>query len=116
MKLRFSFLIALCLAVSMILSIWLQPVGASSSLVNSRINQLEFQVRSLQTQINQLQGQASRPSSVGAPVRSDSGSGIGSNIGTVPGDLSLDEQFDNLATLVIEINQRVAALEASQTR
>ena len=95
--------IAACLLFALFLSIWLRPVQASSSLTDSRINQLEFQVRSLQTQINQLQGQAPRQSSSGAPIRSD--------IGPAPNELSLDEQFDNLATLVIEINQRVIKLE-----
>lgn len=84
---------------------WHTPSGASS-LIDSRINQLEFQVRSVQTQLNQLQNQLPNP---GGSSVSQSPSPI--HRGSVPDELSLDEQFDNLATLVIEINQRVKVLE-----
>lgn len=89
------------------MSFWLRPASADSSLSESRINQLEFKVRSLQTQLSQLQGQSP-----------NLGSGLGSGSATSRPDIaspinepSLDEQFDNLATLVIEINQRVIRLE-----
>ena len=83
---------------------WHMPSGASS-LIDSRINQLEFQVRSVQTQLNQLQNQLPNP---GPSV---SNSPRPAHRGPAPDELSLDEQFDNLATLVIEINQRVKVLE-----
>ena len=93
-----------CLALTLLLSLFLRPVTAVS-LTDSRVTQLEYQVRSLQTQVNQLQSSGpvanssnSRPTPVEAPA--------------IPGDLSPGQQFDNLATLVIEINQRVKALEA----
>ncbi len=77
----------------------------ASSLIDSRVNQLEFQVRSLQTQVSQIQSRSPNP-------------GISSNrpapteIPAVPGDLSPAQQFDNLAILVIELKQQVNALEA----
>ncbi len=93
-----------CLALTLLLSIFFRPVDAVS-LTDSRVIQLEYQVRSLQTQLNQLQssgpatsGNYSRPAPVEAPA--------------IPGDLSPAQQFDSLATLVIELNQRVKALEA----
>ncbi len=91
-----------CLALIIILGFLLRPVTAAS-LIDSRVNQLEFQVRSLQTQISQIQSQSPRPagSSRSTPIEAPS----------IPGDLTLDEQFDNLATLVIELKQRVRALE-----
>ncbi len=88
-----------------LVSIWLRPVTASS-LTDSRVNQLEYQVRSLQTQISQLQSRLpSARSDTSSPTpRIEAAAGIY--------DPALEVQFDNLATLVIEINQRVRALEA----
>ncbi|MGB3764930.1 MAG: hypothetical protein WA947_00080 [Phormidesmis sp.] len=85
------------------MSLWLRPAVADSSLSESRINQLEFKVRSLQTQISQLQGQSPSLSSGNATSRPETALPMN--------ELSSGEQFDNLATLVIEINQRVIRLE-----
>jgi len=83
------------------------PLGAAkaSSLTDSRVRQLEAQVRSLQTQVSQIQSQ--RGSSGGAAAYQQPNS---SQPG--PYELTPEQQFDNLATLDIEINQRVAALES----
>ena len=100
---NYRFLANVCLVIALLLYFQLWPASASSSLTDSRINQLEFQVRSLQTQLNQLQAQPPSPSTRSANIRPNT---------TLPEtELSLDEQFDNLATLVIEINQRVIAIE-----
>lgn len=102
MRFNSKFLTVICLMLALILSVWLRPVS-SSSLDESRISQLEVQVRSLQTQLNQLQGQLPRIGSSSPAPRPEF---------TQPAnELSADEQFDNLATLVIEINQRVMKLE-----
>lgn len=102
MRFGSRFWVCVCLLVALLTSVWLRPVGASSALAESRINQLEFKVRSLQNQINQLQGQAPQISSGAVPSRAE----------VAPIDeLSPDEQFDNLATLVIEINLRLRELE-----
>ncbi len=95
----------ICLGLALVLSLWLRPVDASD-LVDVQLNQLEFQVRSLQTQVNQLQSAngSSSSASTSYPVLTE--------VPPAPGDLSLKDQFDNLATLVIEINQRVKAIEA----
>ena len=103
MKFSSRLFVVVCLILTLLLSIWLRPAIADSSLSESRINQLEFQVRSLQTQINQLQGQSPNLSSGSATSRPD--------VALPRNELSIDEQFDNLATLVIEINQRVIRLE-----
>ncbi|MEM9906509.1 MAG: hypothetical protein AAF921_15940 [Cyanobacteria bacterium P01_D01_bin.44] len=94
------------LALALLLSLWLRPVGASS-LLTSRVNQLEFRVRSLQSQVGRIQAQLPRPG----------GSTGGSRPAPVElppdlGDPSLDQQFDNLATLVIELRDRIEVLEA----
>lgn len=94
-----------CLALTLLLSLFLRPVTAVS-LTDSRVTQLEYQVRSLQTQVSQLQSNG--------PVANSSSNRPAASVEApaIPGDLSQGQQFDNLATLVIEINQRVKALEA----
>lgn len=94
--------VGFCLALVLFLSCWLGAVSASPTLVDPRINRLESQVRSLQSQVNRLQGQVSRPSSHTAP-----------NSSSPPSEEpSLDQQFDTLAILIIELQERVSALEA----
>ncbi len=103
MKPLFKPLPLLCLSIALLLSFLLRPVVAAS-LIDSRVNQLEFQVRSLQTQVSQIQSQSPRPAGTSSrPVQT--------NESYIPGDPTLDEQFDNLAILVIELKQRVNALE-----
>ena len=93
----------LALAVALI-GLWLSP-ARGVSLTDSRIRQLEYGLRSLQAQVNQLQSQLPRSTGDRAPAPAVSAA-------PVPGDPSLAEQFDNLATLVIELSQRVSALES----
>ncbi len=88
------------------LSSWLRPVNAS--VPDSRLIQLEFEVSALRSQINQIQNQLAR--TPGAAVESRPVRPL-SQASALPGDLPPDVQFDNLATLVIEINQRVMAIE-----
>jgi hypothetical protein len=104
MKSFFNPLICLGLAIALLLSLWLSPSKAVT-LTDSRINQLEFGLRSLQAQVNQLQSQI--PQSSGGSSRPSNPLSV-----PTPGDPTPAEQFDNLATLVIEINQRLTALEA----
>ena len=88
------------------LSSWLRPAIASGP--DPRLIQLEFEVSALQNQLRQIQNQLSRqPGTVidprpAQPIERPAG---------LPDDLPFDMQFDNLATLVIEINQRVIAIE-----
>jgi len=98
-----KFWIGLCLAIVLIAGSRLSV--QASSLTESRIRQLEAEVRSLQTQVSQLQSQRPGNSSrQRRPITSQP---------AIEG-LTLDQQFDNLANLVIEINQRVIALENQQ--
>lgn len=106
-----------CGALILILGLWLTPVSASS-LVDPRLAQLEFKVSALQNQVRQLQNQLSpgttaparRPTTTNEPPASQPPVATG-----LPDDLPLDQQFDNLATLVIELNQRVMTLENQLT-
>lgn len=104
MRLSFKPVHILVLAFALLL-IWLRPVAAST-LIDSRIRQLEYQVRSLQTQISQIPTNGPRASSSTPPNSTPQRA-----IPTVPGEPTLAQQFDNLAILAIELKQRVTALE-----
>ncbi|MGB3300046.1 MAG: hypothetical protein WBA76_17425 [Phormidesmis sp.] len=107
MQFSFKPLLLFCLALSLLVSLFLRPVlrpATAVSLTDSRVSQLEYQVRSLQAQINQLQSNA--PASGGSPRPVPA-----PEAPFIPGDPSLAQQFDNLATLAIELKQRVKALE-----
>ncbi|PSN16695.1 hypothetical protein C7271_20110 [filamentous cyanobacterium CCP5] len=81
-----------------------------SARLESRINQLEFDLRRVRAQLSQLEAQAGRATSPRAPI------------GSLPagtGDLPPETQLDNLAILAIEtkrdlqrLEQRVDALES----
>ncbi|MEO0395225.1 MAG: hypothetical protein AAF243_04455 [Cyanobacteria bacterium P01_A01_bin.137] len=92
-----------CLVVTLLAGLWLRPVEALPSLVDPRLNRLESQVRSLQSQVTRLQAQIPRATS----GRPDS-----SNTLPAPDEPSFDQQFDTLAILIIELQERVSALEA----
>ena len=92
-----------CLILVLLAGLWLKPAEAFPSLADPRLNRLESQVRSLQSQVTRLQSQI--PRTTGS--RPDS-----SNTRPAPDDPSFDQQFDTLAILIIELQQRVSALEA----
>ena len=103
MKFLTRSLIGLCLVLIVCLGFWLQSVEASSpSLLNPRINRLESQVRSLQSQVARLQSQLPRTTN-SRPAPSN----------PLPAEEpSFDQQFDTLAILIIELQDRVSTLEA----
>ncbi|MBE9078897.1 hypothetical protein IQ241_16625 [Romeria aff. gracilis LEGE 07310] len=105
MTIRFkrTALVALSL---LLVGLLLRPASASSNL-QSRVVRLEFDLRSVQSQVSQLQSQLSRRGPPGRPAPpTDSAPAP-----TLNGP-SLDEQFDNLAILVIEMRDQVRALES----
>ncbi|MEM6254658.1 MAG: hypothetical protein AAF821_17225 [Cyanobacteria bacterium P01_D01_bin.156] len=95
-------LIWFCVVLMVVVSLWFRPVEASPSLVDPRLNRLESQVRSLQSQVTRLQSQLSR---------TNNNRSAGNHIPPVPAEPSFDDQFDTLAILIIELQQRVSALE-----
>ena len=75
--------------------------------LNSRLSRLEVEVRSLRSDLRRLASQVSGVSRDPAPSRPISPPAISPDIY----EPSLEEQFDNLATLAIELKQRVVELE-----
>lgn len=98
--------LGLGVSLSLMFHLWITPVEASTSLLTSRINQLESNLRILSTQVSQLQSRIGREgrstTAVTPPLASAS----------TAGDPTLDAQFDNLAILVIELRDRIIELEA----
>lgn len=71
---------------------------------------LESRVRRLETQIMQVRSQISQISFPGVTTQRNSPGATGGDPGLLT-DPSLEEQFDNLATLAIELKQQVRQLE-----
>lgn len=98
------------LSILIIGCVWgfvLASPGRADIRLESRVNSLEYQLRLVQSELSRLfstvRSQPIQPSAAAPPVTPDpSGSGA---------YLSLDQQFDNLATLVIELKEDVRALQ-----
>ncbi|ESA39075.1 hypothetical protein N836_29415 [Leptolyngbya sp. Heron Island J] len=103
MKILFKPVLWFCVATLLLVGLWLRPVKASPALLDPRLNRLESQVRSLQSQVNRLQSQI--PRAGGRQPVTD-------NTPPAPDEPSLDQQFDTLAILIIELQERVSTLEA----
>ncbi|HEY9888278.1 MAG TPA: hypothetical protein V6D02_07735 [Candidatus Obscuribacterales bacterium] len=89
---------------------WLGLTLATAAQTNltrleSRVDRLESELSRVRSQITRLEAQGSGRSI--PPPAADSG---------LLDDLSLEEQFDNLATLAIELKQTVRQLEARVTQ
>ncbi len=103
------------LAIAVLLWLLVLPLQACSPAqaqagLDSRVSRLETELVGIQTRLNQIEASRSRQG-VSVPVLvAPSGDRRG---GSPP---SADPQFDRLATLVIELKERVTALEARLNR
>ncbi len=88
----------------------LTPEIALSQQVESRLNALELDFRNLELQINQLESQLNQ-NRRGVSPRTPATS-TPNNRGRNQPQLSREQMFDRLATLVIELKQQVNQLEA----
>lgn len=82
--------------------------GQADTRLESRVSRLEFDLRTVQAELRQLESRLSQSGSSApiprpAPNYPDAGP-------------SLEEQFDNLATLAIELKQDLRALETRVER
>ncbi len=84
----------------------------SEARIDSRLNRLESELGRLRSQIRQVESQLSIPNRP-APSLPTTTPPVAEPSLNEP---SLDEQFDNLATLAIELKQQVRQLEARVTQ
>lgn len=94
------------LLVTVLVALVPQPATAQ---VDSRVNQLEFELRQVRSQLSQIEARLSQPGQTSPPPRPAAPPSTAANP-------SLEAQFDNLATLTIEIRQQVRALETRVAR
>lgn len=98
-------MIGLILLTSCIWGFLVAAPGWANSRLESRVNSLEYELRMVQAELSRLSSTArSQPMQPAQPLPSaPPASGA---------YLSLDQQFDNLATLAIELREDLRALEA----
>ncbi|MBT9312200.1 hypothetical protein [Leptothoe kymatousa] len=93
-----------CLLLAMLFILWGSSVSASPTLIDPRINRLESEVRSLQSQVTRLQSQLPRISN--RPLQP-------TETAPIPAESLTEQEFDTLAILIIELQERVTALETN---
>lgn len=104
----------LCMALLVVIIAWggLVPDIALSQQVQSRLNALQSEFYRLESRLNRIEAQLDRP-----PQRESSGAPAAPappplSPGQNGSQLSREQMFDRLATLVIELKQQVNELEA----
>lgn len=99
-------------AIALLLSLLQSPTIAQSSGLDARVSRLESANSSLRSQISRLESQIDRVSrAAGVPV--PTAPPLASDSRTTA--LAEDPTFRRLATLVIELRDRIAALETART-
>ncbi|MGP1383954.1 MAG: hypothetical protein ACTS2F_10375 [Thainema sp.] len=99
-------MIGLILLTSCIWGFLIAAPGRANIRLESRVNSLEYELRMVQAELSRLSSTArSQPMQPTQPLPSTSPSASGAY-------LSLDQQFDNLATLAIELREDLRALES----
>lgn len=86
------------------------PVRANSSLLDSKVARLEFDLQRLSSKVNQLSSRLSAPS-LDPPKNTTR---ISQPASVQRKTTVTREEFENLATLVIELKEEVRALRAFQ--
>ena len=101
-----QWMIGLILLASCIWGFLIAAPGRANIRLESRVNSLEYELRMVQAELSRLSPTArSQPMQPTQPLPSTSPSASGAY-------LSLDQQFDNLATLAIELREDLRALES----
>lgn len=99
-------LLALCLVLGLLSH---RPAQADTRL-ESRVTRLEFDLRSLRSEVSRLQSQVGSGPGASNPTSRPTTPPTPPSTAGYLDDPSLEEQFDNLATLVIELRQDVRSL------
>ena len=100
-------------AIALVLSLLQSPTFAQSSGLDARVSRLESANSSLRSQISRLESQIDRVSRA-AGVSVPTAPPLGSDPRTTA--LAEDPTFRRLATLVIELRDRIAVLEGQGDR
>lgn len=103
-------LVMLCIALIGIIAV-VGLVSAPASSQQSRVNALEVDLRGVQSRLNRIEAQLNQSSRSGA-VRVPAAAPPSSNSGRTRQMLSSDPMFDRLATLAIELRERIDRLDA----
>lgn len=111
-KRLFQKIALLCAAVLIVIIVWgsLTPEIASSQQVESRINNVEVDLNRLESRLNRIESQLDQLRGVRSPRRPSAPSPENRSPNQTP-QLSREQMFDRLATLVIELKQQVNKLE-----
>jgi uncharacterized protein YceH (UPF0502 family) len=103
---HFKYIALLCVTLLAAIAFWggfAPKIAFSQQFDASRLNNLEFDVRAIESRLDRIESQLGRPRSPRTPVTQ-------SSRGQQP-RLSREQMFDRLATLVIELKQQVNQLE-----
>jgi len=103
-------LAALCIALLMITLAWGILASAPASSQESRVNALEVDIRGIQSRLNRLESQLNRVG--GTSPRLPNVPPPSSSAGQYRQRLSSDPMFDRLATLAIELRERIDRIDA----
>lgn len=100
-----------CMALLLVIIAWggVNTETASSQQVESRINRLESEFYGIESRLNRIESQLNQVGRSGSPVAPPPPQ---INSGRNRSQLSREQMFDRLATLVIELKQQVNKLEA----
>lgn len=103
--------VSVAIIVLSVLMLWVGslPVRANSSLLDSKVARLEFDFQRLSSRVNQLSSQLGAPS-LDPPKNTTR---IRQPASAQPKTTVTREEFETLATLVVELKQEVRALRSS---
>ncbi len=101
----------LCLTTILVIVSW---YGLNSAAISqpSRFNNLDIDISRIESRLNRLEAQISQISRGQAPVAPVSPAPSPRNSGRRQPQLSREQMFDNLATLVVETKDQVNKLQA----
>lgn len=97
------------MALLLLIIVWGGLVPAPASSQETRVNTLELEIRSIESRLNRIESQLSRFG--GGSPRVPTTPPTSNNTGRYRQGLSGDPMFDRLATLAIELRERIDRLD-----
>lgn len=96
-----------CIAIFLAIIIWGSLVSAPTTSQESRVYSLELDVRGIESRLNRIESQLNQIGGSAIPAPPQSSSNLGRNRQRLSGD----PMFDRLATLAIELKERIDKLD-----